>query len=152
MTRARILARAGGRFTLLGKYLGGAKCEDCGVPDRKFVARACGWWMIPPSLWWFIPWKPDGMAGVEWIAPNGQSRGVGDNFSREICRQVYIVIAITHLNNRPGDDRDENLRARCQWCHLRADQGAHRNTRSIRKDKTRPLLAEARPISLEAHV
>jgi hypothetical protein len=29
MTRARILARTGGRFTLLGEYLGGAACERC---------------------------------------------------------------------------------------------------------------------------
>jgi hypothetical protein len=31
--RLRVLARAGGRFTLLGEYLGGAKCEECGRED-----------------------------------------------------------------------------------------------------------------------
>lgn len=127
-TRKRILERAGN------------KCEDCGVPNHTRVARACGWWMIPPELWWFIPWKPDGMPGVLWHAPNGKSRGEADNFPREICREVYIVIAVTHLNHTPGDDRDENLRARCQWCHLRADENNHRRTRCVRKDSARPLL------------
>jgi hypothetical protein len=129
-TRARILARAGNR------------CEDCRVPNHTRVARACGWWMIPPELWWAIKWRPDGMAGVVWFDPTGKSRGEGDNFPREICRGVYIVIAVTHLNHISGDDRDDNLRARCQWCHLRAYENAHRHTRSVRKDAGRPLLRE----------
>jgi predicted HNH restriction endonuclease len=33
--RARVLARAGGRFTLLGEYLGGAKCERCSRTDGE---------------------------------------------------------------------------------------------------------------------
>lgn len=127
--RARIIERAGN------------KCEDCGVPNHKTVARACGWWMIPPELWWFMPWKPDGAPGVEWFASNGKSRGKGDNFPREICRMVHIVCAVTHVNGVPGDDRDDNLRFRCQWCHLRADESLHKRTRSTRKDLARPIIA-----------
>jgi hypothetical protein len=33
MARARILARAGGHLDLLGNYLGGARCEECGRLD-----------------------------------------------------------------------------------------------------------------------
>jgi len=33
MARARVFARAGGCFTLLGEYLGGARCERCGRMD-----------------------------------------------------------------------------------------------------------------------
>jgi len=42
----------------------------------------------------------------------------------------------------PGDDRDENLKAYCQWCHLNYDREHHRATRAARKDAARPLLAE----------
>jgi hypothetical protein len=37
--RARIFARAGGRFTLLGEYLGGAKCERCGREDGAIYSN-----------------------------------------------------------------------------------------------------------------
>lgn len=131
--RARIRERAGN------------KCEDCGVPNHKTVARACGWWMIPPELWWVTPWKADRFPDVEWFHGPGKSRGKGDNFPREICRMVHIVCAVTHINGAAGDDRDENLRFRCQWCHLRADENFHRHTRSVRKDLNRPLLKDVVP-------
>jgi hypothetical protein len=35
--RHRILARAGGKFNLSGNYLGSARCEACGKPDRTRV-------------------------------------------------------------------------------------------------------------------
>jgi len=61
-------------------------------------------------------------------------------------RDVRIVLTIAHLNHTPGDDRDENLEALCQWHHLNLDFFQHRNSRAIRKDLARPLLSE--PISL----
>lgn len=65
--------------------------------------------MIAPELWWFKRWRADGMPGVIWHAPDGKAIHNGDNFPREICRQLIIVLAICHKNNTPGDDRDENL-------------------------------------------
>jgi hypothetical protein len=42
--RARILERAGGKFDKKGKYLGGARCEQCKVPDQQRVERWFGAW------------------------------------------------------------------------------------------------------------
>src|SRR5260370_37228647 len=42
--RDRVRRRAGGSFDPAGRYLGGARCEQCGVVDRKTALRACGWW------------------------------------------------------------------------------------------------------------
>lgn len=125
--RPRILARAGN------------KCEQCGVLNHVVVARACSWWMVPPALWWFTPWKPDGFPNIVWRS--GTAIHKGDNFPKEICRLVSIVLTVAHLNHTPGDDRDDNLKALCQYCHLTMDQGQHHLTRSTRKDAARPLLA-----------
>lgn len=54
---------------------------------------------------------------------------------------VRVQIGIAHLNNKPGDDRDDNLMALCRYCHLRHDTQHHHETRSKRKDAGRPLLA-----------
>jgi hypothetical protein len=62
-------------------------------------------------------------------------------FPRESCHWVGIVLTVAHLNHVAGDDRDENLKALCQWCHLNYDRQHHAETRSIRKDAARPLLA-----------
>jgi hypothetical protein len=35
---------------------------------------------------------------------------------------------------------DLNLRCWCCWCHLHRDMHHHRQTRSTRKDRGRPLL------------
>jgi hypothetical protein len=55
-------------------------------------------------------------------------------------RFVRTVLTIAHLNHVAGDDRDENLKALCQWCHLNYDKLHHKETRSARKDRKRPLL------------
>jgi len=129
VTRPRILARANNC------------CEECGVPNHLRVTRAMSWWTIPPWQWWFTPWKPDGFPSIVWRT--GRAVHKGDNFPREICHEVYIVICVAHLNHTPGDDRDENLKALCQYCHLHMDAFQHHRTRATRKDAARPLLSEA---------
>lgn len=42
-----------------------------------------------------------------------------------------IVLTVAHLNHRPEDCRDENLKAMCQRCHNRYDAPARR--RGIRE-------------------
>lgn len=58
-------------------------------------------------------------------------------------RRVRIILTVAHLNHRPGDDRDENLKALCQWCHLNYDKLHHKETRSMRKDARTPIQWEA---------
>lgn len=154
-TRKRILERADN------------KCEHCKAPNGKTVLRLYGWWTeanVVATVWaqkgrflyepgtdierdgavivtrdtqQFIelPWKCAGQNGpVEQrfcTANSGQHRWVG------------IVLTIAHLNHTSGDDREENLAALCQWCHLNYDKVHHKHTRCARKDATRPLLQEA---------
>ena len=78
--RPRILERAGNR------------CEECGVPNHVIATRAMSWWMEPPWQWWFKPWRPDQFPEIIWRS--GAAIHKGDNFPREFCRQVYVVLTI----------------------------------------------------------
>lgn len=55
-------------------------------------------------------------------------------------RSIRVVLTVAHLNHVAGDDRDENLKALCQWCHLVYDLEHHHATRAARKDAGRQLL------------
>lgn len=41
-----------------------------------------------------------------------------------------VVLTTAHLNHRPEDCREENLKAMCQGCHLHYDRGHHAETRA----------------------
>lgn len=58
-------------------------------------------------------------------------------------RDLKVQLHCAHLNHVPGDDRLENLRYWCNWHHFMHDRPHHELTRSIRKDRGRPLLVEA---------
>ncbi|HWQ36938.1 MAG TPA: HNH endonuclease signature motif containing protein [Blastocatellia bacterium] len=55
-----------------------------------------------------------------------------------------VALTVHHFNFTPGDDREENLIAVCQACHLELERPRHtasaRITRQRRKDAQRPLL------------
>lgn len=122
--RPRILARAENR------------CEQCGVPNYAEVKRVRGFWLEEGASWSLGAFR-------RWKTPTGGDwhEGHGDPLGRR--RRVRIVLTVAHLNHKSGDDRDENLRAWCQWCHLHHDLEHHAETRAIRKDAARPLLAVA---------
>lgn len=114
--RPRILRRARNR------------CERCHKPDRAEVFVWRGLWRpVDVGASWRTEW------GIEttWEAP-----------SRE-RRRIRVVLTVAHLNHDPADNRDENLAALCQWCHLHHDRSHHKDTRAGRKDAARPLLAAA---------
>lgn len=129
-TRPRILLRAQNR------------CEFCQVLNHASILRAGGHWTPLDEraeifAWWFLnpdPKPPE----VYWTDHNGAIER--HRFPRGICRAVTVVLTIAHLNHTPGDDRDENLKALCQWCHLNYDKDHRRVTRSERKDQARPLF------------
>ena len=130
--RHRVLARAGGEFDLLGHYLGGAKCEGCGKPDRtKVETRLSRGTIGGPRMWWRA-------VSSGWYNCEGVLSTPPRFYTIE--RFIGVVLAVVHLNHTPGDDRDENLRCLCQWCHLNLDKLQHRKTRCTRKDLGRPLL------------
>lgn len=147
--RDRVRRRASGTFDEAGRYRGGARCEQCGVEDRKTALRACGWW-TPATLEATVHMMgrftdgrasqlPSGTQLLPWTDPKGKGPEVL-GFPRDICRWVGIVLTCAHLNHTPGDDRDDNLKLLCQWCHLSTDSDHHKRTRSTRKDRERPLL------------
>jgi hypothetical protein len=122
--RKRILARAKDR------------CEQCGKPNRKMVQTfsdrnpATG----APLMFW---------APLDSTAWRDHNRRLWPHL--RIIRgaqphTIRVVLTIAHLNHTPGDDRDDNLKALCQWCHLNYDQLHHKETRMERKDRSRPLL------------
>jgi hypothetical protein len=126
IVRPRILARAEN------------KCEDCGAPNYQTVLRTFGWWTpagrdasefkhLHKKI--KLPWRHAGTDLQMSIFPH------------EPCHWAHIVLTVAHLNHTPGDDRDENLKALCQWCHLNYDREHHKETRAARKDSTRPILA-----------
>jgi hypothetical protein len=127
--RARILARAGNC------------CEQCGKPDRLAVwvysSQDCGqYWSLclgPSQDWIYCLY---GGGGNFRLNPSGTTEAQESGR----LRLIRVVLTIAHLNHVAGDDRDENLKALCQWCHLNFDVLHHKQSRSIRKDANRPLL------------
>ena len=109
--RPRILKRARDR------------CELCRAPNWRIVARFGGAWLDPET--------------GRWRSSFGHRYSLPARIEREIC----IVLTVAHLNHDPADNRDENLMALCQWCHLHHDRSHHKDTRCVRKDARRPLLA-----------
>lgn len=128
-TRPRILLRAGNC------------CEVCRVPNHALVIRAMGWWCHPRPGSGMINYPHmDRTVELYWNQPDGRGHGL-KGFPPQICRFVPIVLTVAHLNHVAGDDRDENLKAMCQWCHLDYDKQHHHESRADRKDRGRPLLA-----------
>ena len=103
LVRAKILERAGNR------------CEWCRRPNRATtVVLPCGCWFAPA----------EGRCGeVTTIGrPDGHVFGRTCSGSFRVAK---TVLTVAHLNHVPGDDREENLRALCQRCHLRYDRQQH---------------------------
>jgi len=103
-TRPRIIERAGNC------------CENCRVPNHTHTLRG------PEGTW--LKSKP--LTRSWWIYPDGRRQ----RMIRGPVRMVYIVLTVAHLNHTAGDDRDQNLKALCQWCHLNHDKEHHRETRA----------------------
>jgi hypothetical protein len=135
--RPRILRRAG------------HKCEQCGKPNHGHVrvwsrpllddpARRTQFWKLVPG--------PCTRPKPAWTRTFDGARFPSGPFERIFrketnhARTIKVVLTIAHLNHAYGDDRDENLKALCQWCHLNYDKEHHRETRRARKDSARPLL------------
>jgi 5-methylcytosine-specific restriction endonuclease McrA len=97
-TRKRILARAEGR------------CEFCDVADRAVIVRG-------PGGFWSV-------LGGAWRDAKGEDV---DGLRVPLARQwtVEVILSCAHLNHVAGDDRDDNLAALCQRCHLVYDARLH---------------------------
>lgn len=124
-TRARILARAKNR------------CEQCGKRNAAtiYVYNGRRDAKGTPIQYW-LP-----AHGRVWRqSPSGRRGRPSERIMRGLPQKVRVVICLAHLNHVPGDDREDNLKALCQWCHLAHDRHQHRETRATTKDARRPLL------------
>lgn len=89
-------------------------CEQCGSENHKWV-----WYH--PSLHYVSSQDVDD--GVRWY---GREEYYLHNSPYEQPAEGYLVcLTISHTNHNIEDNRDENLLALCQTCHLRHDAKYH---------------------------
>jgi hypothetical protein len=126
----------------------GDRCEQCGKPNGRVVeSRFLKVWRVPfardgvlvPLMWWRG-------AGWPWHSCGGNRQVPPRYYDRETFGRVVLTVA--HLNHVAGDDRPENLKALCQWCHLNYDRLHHHETRGTRKDGGRPLLTSPASVAV----
>lgn len=112
--RRRILTRARGR------------CEWCGKPDRRVL------WVAPDGRW-------SEFNGTAHVWRDERGKPTREPYTDNL-RSVAVVLTVAHLNHVPDDNRDDNLAALCQRCHLRHDEPQHRASRAAtRRAKSRNL-------------
>lgn len=58
-----------------------------------------------------------------------EKRCIERNGEPAIYAKGKVMLTVAHLNHTPGDNRDENLKAMCQRCHLRYDVEHHKFNR-----------------------
>lgn len=103
------------------------RCEVCGRPHGKVVCHlGDGRWFDPDAEIW----------------RDGQGRAVNWVDFRDyqgVLRQTKVVLATAHLNHDIGDNRDRNLKALCQRCHLLHDRAEHQIRRRLTWRRRRAL-------------
>jgi hypothetical protein len=108
----------------------GNKCEQCGKPNGEVVETVTGFTDRPRMYWRSVgPWFDHMGRGVE---------SIGDTPHR-----VKVVCTFAHLDHNPANNAEDNKAFLCQWCHLHYDGPHHKYSRSVRKDRGRPLLGIA---------
>jgi hypothetical protein len=133
ITRPRILARAGNC------------CEHCGKPNSQHVYTRT-WSTFTEHR---MEWQPTIAVNIGTWCVHSRPRTPRpvvhslQAIERMAARSVRVVLTVAHLNHTPGDDRDDNLAALCQWCHLILDIEHHHKTRAERKDAARPMLVDS---------
>lgn len=134
--RAQLRARAGD------------KCEQCRKPNGTRIETVTPLNILGLRMAWRLdmrfPWRDQHGARITrltYLQALRKLRKAGKT------RDVQVVCTAAHLNHVAGDDRPENGRWLCQWCHLNYDLPIHqahaKETRLTRKDAGRPLLQEA---------
>ena len=97
----------------------GGRCESCGVAHDARGLR-----------------QPDGSFEV-WSAERIAAH--------PHVKLTRIVLTTAHLNHDPRDNRDENLAAWCQRCHLAYDLDKHVESRILRRHR-RAIEGGQRPL------
>lgn len=93
--------------------IAGGRCQDCSRPHLRYVlTMKDGRWFDPVD----VVWRDAG---------GNQCSFPGWVEAIRTGRASRVVLATAHLDNNPANAAIENLRALCQWCHLRRDREFH---------------------------
>lgn len=88
----------------------GGKCEECGMEHGAVGARDReGVWHDEPDI-------------------DSMNSSLGHHLFGVWPKIIKVVLTCAHLNHAPGDNRDENLKALCQKCHLSHDAAHHQES------------------------
>ena len=130
--RTRILKRARGR------------CEQCHKPMNCSIYtytwatwRAQGFGRIRV---YHMVWART--VGSAWRDQSGRLLPRDRWPAKGLPRRIRVQLGVAHVDPAGEFYDDSNLRAWCTWCHLMADKNQHREARSSRKDRSRPILAQ----------
>lgn len=96
----------------------GNRCKFCKAPNHAVVIRGNDETYMLDD-------------GRVFSAQTGEQLGYGKDYAG--VRAVRIVLTVAHLNQRPEDNRPDNLAALCQRCHLRHDRVQHVQSRARRR-------------------
>lgn len=97
------------------------KCEFCKVSNSAIILR--GYWQGEEVY-------QNCYDGYIYDAKTGEF--LKDSF-QDIdpdCKRIKVVLTIAHLNHDITDNRQENLKALCQKCHLTYDKEHHKQSRA----------------------
>ena len=119
-------------------------CEECRKPNGERVETFTNYAMgfrLPgegprrglPVMFWRN-------AGCCWRDSSGVLRPSMTAWLQKI-RTIRVVLTLAHLDHNPANNDLDNVKLLCQWCHLNFDKLHHAETRRVRKDRHRPLLA-----------
>ncbi len=87
----------------------GQRCEKCKAPNGELIARE------QSEDWAFEPTYTDD-TGQVFSAEDG--RHMGFNSPQDMpAKWVRVVLTVAHLDHRPENCADDNLKAWCQRCH-----------------------------------
>ena len=95
----------------------GGRCEGCGRPHGQIV------WHLGDGRWWdaaTASWR-DGQGRITCLA-------VDDDVLRR-ARTTRVVLATAHRDHDTANNRDRNLAAFCQRCHMLHDRPEHMRRR-----------------------
>lgn len=91
----------------------GGKCERCAAPHNK--------WRRSDSDYFYDSLEDAALGAV--------------NIHEDEAKLTRIVLTTAHLNHDPTDNREENLAALCQRCHLAHDQHHHLQSRRLNRER-----------------
>lgn len=127
--RERILERAGHACECVGECGVEHSGGRCGAPNRTTIVRS----KVATTFFW--------------RCHDGCSLCLGGDPE---CRSVHVVLTTAHLDHDPSNNDEANLRAICQFCHLRYDRHEHaKNAADTRARKRDEATGQARLFARE---